>query len=505
MKRLLGWLKFSSLYSRLSIALWIVVVVLMLTQGAIHFLLWKEANYEAGQRIGWDIAEEVSRQIQPLLIGAPVEQTKERVPEAVARFALINPRIDFFLLDERGNVLAAPYFPRSGRVDTGPIESFLTPVVSRKLPLLGQDPFAKEPKVFSAARVSLNGEPGYVYIILEGMRDQSLVRVTLDRYALIGSIAIAVIALLGAGGLGSFIFAVATRRYRQLVGAVHQLGEQNFEKRIAITGDDEIGQLASVINQMVDRITDIIGQLKETDRLRRELVASVFHDLNEPIASIHAYLDLLVLKGETFEPETHRQYLQSSLANAKRLSRLLQDLFELSKLEAKDKVPEPVTFNLLEIVDEELLPACKRLADAKQVELRIRADGVSPVVHADTAMVLRALSNLVENAIRYNREAGWVEVAFLPKAATATTPAGVTVEVRDSGPGIPAQDLPHLFVPFYRGSQQRNRGASAGSGLGLAIVRKLIEAHGSQIEVESELGKGTTFRFSLPAAGSMAE
>ena len=230
-------------------------------------------------------------------------------------------------------------------------------------------------------------------------------------------------------------------------------------------------------------------ELKKTDNLRRELVANVSHDLRSPLASIQGYLETIMMKENSLSAEESRKYLQIIFDNTKMLGNLVDDLFELSKLDAQQIQPQTESFSMADLTQDVVIkfnPLAKKL----DITLDLNLAKSLPMVQADIALIERALSNLIDNAIRFTPPQGTVTI-YLKKKGNQ-----VLVDITDTGPGIPAEELPLIFERFYRIDKSRAK-SYGGAGLGLAIAKKIIELHDCKIEVKSEINQGTTFSFGL--------
>ena len=279
---------------------------------------------------------------------------------------------------------------------------------------------------------------------------------------------------------------------RRIVAPIHKLSEAsqhiaegNYEKRVDVNGSDEIGQLAMRFNQMA-------SQLEEVESMRRKLIGDVTHELRTPLTSIKGYMEGLVdgvlpANAETFEQIHHE---------ADRLSRLVDDLQELSRVEAKayslDLHPVKVS-NLVQTTVKRLSPQ----ATAKRITLRSSLPADLEPILADEDRVTQVLVNLAANAIQYTPEDGEVLISASRHADE------IYISVKDSGIGIPPEHIANLFTRFYRVDKSRSRNAGGGSGIGLTIARHLVEAHGGRIWAESAgEGQGSTFTFSMKMAVS---
>lgn len=233
-----------------------------------------------------------------------------------------------------------------------------------------------------------------------------------------------------------------------------------------------------------------ISRLKEVDRLKTDIVANVSHELRTPLASIKAYTELLLENVEGEDRQMRQEFLRIIDQETDRLSQLIGDLLDLSRLEAGRFEVRKVKLNLHEMLADVLavLDVQRRNRD-----LNIQTDvpGDLPSLTADPEMVRLILKNLISNAIKFNRRGGQVLVALRP------TPQYLLLEVSDHGIGIPAEALPHLFQKFYRVQAATETGIE-GTGLGLVLTKQAVEAHGGSIKVKSKLGTGTTFTVRLP-------
>jgi signal transduction histidine kinase len=304
---------------------------------------------------------------------------------------------------------------------------------------------------------------------------------------------LATVLLLFAGGIaisvGYFLSAALTDRIVTLGRAAQQVATGNLSARVPVTGNDEMADLARAFNDMAGQLEAADQKQRELDTLRRNLIAWAGHDLRTPLASIRAIVEALA-DGVVEEPDTVDRYLHTAQREIRSLSHLIDDLFELAQLEAGGLSLEVRPNSLSDLISD-TIESFSELAGRQEVLLEgAVGPGVDPVA-MDAQQIGRVLSNLVGNALRHTPAGGTVRVR-----ATATD-AGVQVEIQDSGEGIDAQDLPHVFERFYRGEKSRSR-STGGAGLGLAIVKGLVEAHGGQIGVESAPGQGTRFTFTLP-------
>jgi signal transduction histidine kinase len=298
-----------------------------------------------------------------------------------------------------------------------------------------------------------------------------------------------------AGGISvSFGFLVSnaiTHALGSLVIAASQLSEGDFAVRVPVDGRDEVAQLGVAFNAMAERLQEAAAEARRLDAARRDFVAWASHDLRTPLSSLMVMIQAID-DGVVTDPATVSRYLKQSRAEIRRMGELIDALFQLSKLDTGQITLQMEQSSLSDLISDTL----------EAFGARARAQGVSlcGTVSADLDPVWmspqeigRVLQNLVDNALRYTPEGGEVRVQAECDGTT------VVVSVANTGPGIPAQDLPHIFDRFYRGEPSRTREGfdRGGAGLGLAIAKGMVEAHGGVIWAESSPGKGSTFRFRM--------
>lgn len=307
---------------------------------------------------------------------------------------------------------------------------------------------------------------------------------------------LATILLFFAGGiamvLGYFFSGALTDRIRLLDEAARSLAAGNLQARVPVQGRDEMARLAETFNHMAAELQATERKKQELDMLRRDLLAWAGHDLQTPLTSIRAVLEALA-DGMVEDPETQQRYLRTAQREIRSLSALIDDLFQMSQLDAGGLALDLEENSLSDLISD-TLESFSELAARREVNLVGRVSpGVDPV-WMDAQRIGRVLNNLISNALRHTPGGGRVQVQAMP------IPEGVLVEVSDTGEGIHPDDLAHIFERFYRGEKSRSR-TTGGAGLGLAIARGIIAAHGGYIDVES-LPYHTRFYFVLPARKS---
>ncbi|MFD5446739.1 sensor histidine kinase [Streptomyces sp. NPDC127100] len=281
--------------------------------------------------------------------------------------------------------------------------------------------------------------------------------------------------------LGALLLSRAVLRpVRAMTLAAGGLGAGDLSRRVPVSGRDEIARLGSAFNRMAD-------SLQAGEEGQRRLTGDIAHELRTPLANLRGYLE--ALRDGVVEPTP--ELLASLHEEALLQQRIVDDLQDLALAEAG-----ALTYHPCEVDLRELLDTCRtaHLAQAETARVALELAAPHPVrVTADPDRLRQAVGNLLGNALRATRPGGTVTLALGVRGGRAA------VEVRDTGTGIPAEDLPHLFDRFWRADPSRGR-ATGGSGLGLSIARQIVTDHGGSVEVRSEVGVGTVFTLALPTA-----
>jgi signal transduction histidine kinase len=304
---------------------------------------------------------------------------------------------------------------------------------------------------------------------------------------------LAIVLLVFAGGmataLGYFLSSAVTDRIHHLKQAAESLSQGELGTRVTVSGRDEVAMLAASFNEMAARLEEADRKQRELEQMRRDLIAWVGHDLRTPLTTIRILLEALS-DGIIEDPETIQRYLKTGQREASALSALIDDLFQMAQLDAGGLPLDCEDGSLSDLISD-TLESFSESASRAGVILDGSVDKSIDPVYMDTRRIGRVLNNLISNAIRHTPQDGRVEVRARREGGA------VHVLVRDTGEGIPASDLPRIFDRFYRGEKSRSR-STGGAGLGLAISQGILQAHGGDIRVESEPGRGATFTLCLP-------
>jgi two-component system OmpR family sensor kinase len=485
---------FRTLYSRLALTLFILLclvgVILIQVIGHSSTLYQQEVAQKLNRELATHIVAE-----QPLIQDRKINH--KALDHLFHQLMVINPSIELYLLDEHGAVLgySAPAGKvRRTQVALEPVREFLDG--NARFPLKGDDPRNSEGrKVFSAARIAdHDGLQGYLYIVLGSEQYDHVVQMLGDSYILDSALLVLLVALAAALTAGLVVFALQTRRLRVLGDVMRRYagadGDGSLVIRYAGNTSDEIDVLGQQFNAMADKITSQINELMRMDGVRREMVANISHDLRTPLTTMRGYLETLQLKHAELSLDEQQQYLQTALSHSQRLGSMVEELFELARLDSCESVVYSEPFSMCELV-QDVTQKFQLRAREKSVQLNVSLDPEAPLVHGDIAMMQRVLENLLENGLRNTPTGGSINIGVDVDSGS------VVVRVTDTGCGIPAEDVPRIFERFYQ--QDRNRSTGNGAGLGLAIVKRILELHDSVINVSSELERGTTFSFRIPA------
>ena len=495
------------MWRRLHVRAALIAAPLLLAFGAtMYFMLHHysaQTALEAGQRMNLGLARYVVDHQPPGLIGADGQPDRARMKELGLHVMMINPSVEVYLLDPRGRVLAHALEGLQGpdlvgaQVDLLPVRRLMDDSGDGvpRLPVLGTDPRnADYANTFSVATLaSTTGPAGYLYIVLNGSMAQR-VSANLSNSHALQAMAIGVAA---ATVLAAAVLLIA---WQQLTRPLRRLTDElrSFrDEAVALGGSepgDEIGVLRHTVHAMQARIAQQFQRLEDGDRQRCELVSNISHDLRTPLSSIQGYVETVLLCGETLDPAARANHLRTALRHVDLLGKRINDLFELSKLDAGRLEPRQEVFCLAELL-QDVVQNYRLAAQQRGVQLILAAGSHTKAkVLADIAMIERVLQNLIDNALRYTAAGGAVTLAI------ETHGAFMEISVSDTGRGIETAHLPHIFERYWRATDADESAAGANSGLGLAIVKRILDLHGSVVRAHSEFTRGTRFEFLLPRA-----
>lgn len=307
------------------------------------------------------------------------------------------------------------------------------------------------------------------------------------------------IIVLLATGFSIFISQSITRPLYKLREGTALIGKGNLDYRIKIKSTDELGELANAFNKMAENLKNSrqkikkqlteLKELKELDTLKTRFLAMTSHELRSPITPMKAQLQLLLKNYFGELSKTQKKSLHTVLRNAEHLDKLIADILDISRIQAKIMKIDKRNMNLKECI-ELALQNMQTSANEKKIIITTKIAKL-PELRADKDRLVQVLNNLIDNAIKFTPEKGKITIDAEKQKQD------ILIKIRDTGIGVSGENLGKLFQPFFQADSNYNR-KYKGTGLGLTICKRIIEQHGGKIWVESQLGKGSTFYFTLP-------
>lgn len=490
-----------SLYQRLAFTLCVAFMVMA------SLLVWwsnslvQQSKYQAEQKLHLQLAEHLAHD-NPLLQDGVYD--KPALENLFHTLMLLGPAFEFYFLDARGNILTysadANKIKRKS-VSLKPLKQLIAN--PKKMPIFGDDPRdTHNKKIFSASPV-YQGKllQGYLYIIIGGeIYDSIFSQVQADKdLQKYGAFFIASIFLLLLMLLA--VFHYFTLPLKQLAKQMQALKAVQFDqtkiqlKQWAASSNqgihnNEVHFLGATFNDMVVQINQQFSLLTENDRIRRELLAHLSHDLRTPLATMQGYIETLSIKGNDLSHAEQQAYLATVQRNVSQLKRLIDQIFELAHLENGQVTVNLETFPIGELLHDILAKFTLKAAE-KHITLKLAPQVCPFMVHSDIAKLERIITNLLENAIRHTDFDGEIVITVTQLSSQ------VKVSVTDNGSGISKEDIAYIFDARYRASNAIEDNTQH-TGLGLAISQKLSQVLNSELMVKSELGTGTCFSLSVP-------
>lgn len=479
------------LYLKISATLMVLLAVLGFMYVWISHYVAEDYVQEINQKLYGDVADSTIAQVKPLVDG---KVDTLAVQDLMHSMMVINPSVEVYLLDMKGEIItyvAPNKSVKLEKVNLAPIKQFIAAGKNRPL-IKGDDPrHPDKQNIFSAAPIMDEGkQEGYIYIILASEQQAAVVSNLQSSYIYKLSQKMFFITLLGALLIGLLAIWYLTRSLREVIKTVTRFKEGDYQARVANHEKGDMVVLAETFNEMADKIVENIDQLKSVENLRRELIANVSHDLRTPLAIMQGYVETMLMKNDDLAAEDRKKYLNTVLASSEKLSRLISQLFEYSKLEAKQIEPRKEPFFIGELA-QDVFHKYQILAEEKNIELKLNMPQKLPMVFADLGLVDRVIQNLMDNALKFTPNGGKIQLDLMPKNET------VEIQIADNGPGISEEQQSFIFERYNKADRKGDQ--SGGAGLGLAIVKKILELHDATIRVQSQLNVGTSFKFQLPA------
>lgn len=448
---------------------------------------------EANQKLNKDLAKFTVDEVKTFNEAGDINSPE--IMKLMHSMMAINPDVEVYLIDKEGSILKHVILDKERKVvrekvDMEPIHQFLESDGEEHLD--GDNPRSETGKqIFSAAPIMKDGKiAAYYYIILASQERQATIKAVVNKYVLTISGQLILICLFVSLLLGLLYIWSLTRSLNPIMSTMEEFRKGRYNARIP-DGANDFQNLASTYNKMADEIESNFQKVQSIDNFRKELIANISHDLRTPLAVIRGYADMLSLKKSELSPEEELKYLSNISESTKRVTGLMNQLLELSKLENNQIELHKEPFSIPELVSD-MISRFQVLLEEKNINFDFKIEENLPLAYGDISLVERAIQNLVDNAIKYSPEKSSITIG-VNKAKK-----GIQFSIKDEGRGIEPKNLNKIFER-YSSSNEVNK-LDKSFGLGLAISKKILELHNSTISVSSKLNFGTTFSFQLPSS-----
>jgi signal transduction histidine kinase len=480
---------YNSLFWKISIVFFVLLACVGLIYTYVSYDYSKRYLEELNQRLNHDTAKNIVENSTPFYNGQVIKPALE---EMFHHVRAINPSLEVYLVDPKGKIIA--WYPPERKIALKQIN--LVPVLSfienkDHSYIKGDDPLnPSQQKVFSASPLTMNNMLyAYIYVVLNGEKQDAASDSLFGSYLLKLSARTMGITLIFTFLIGILIIRIITSNYSKILTVMQQFRQGDLNARIEFKSMGDERQLGEMFNEMADILTVNIDKLKQVENLRRELIANVSHDLRTPIAIIRGYVETLQMKEETITKEERNQYINTVRESAEKLERLVNELFELSKLEANQVLAKKEPFIISELVSD-ISNKYQLIAETKNIAISTVLSKELPPVFADISLIERVMQNLIDNALKFTPSGGKIEIKTLKG-----TDNNIEISVTDNGIGIPEKDREQIFARYYKANNFTDLKNS--TGLGLAIAKKILDLHQSTLDLVSVENSGSSFIFKL--------
>ena len=480
---------YNSLFWKISIVFFVLLACVGLIYTYVSYDYSKRYLEELNQRLNHDTAKNIVENSTPFYNGQVIKPALE---EMFHHVRAINPSLEVYLVDPKGKIIA--WYPPERKIALKQIN--LVPVLSfienkDHSYIKGDDPLnPSQQKVFSASPLTMNNMLyAYIYVVLNGEKQDAASDSLFGSYLLKLSARTMGITLIFTFLIGLLIIRIITSNYSKILTVMQQFRQGDLNARIEFKSMGDERQLGEMFNEMADILTENIDKLKQVENLRRELIANVSHDLRTPIAIIRGYVETLQMKEETITKEERNQYINTVRESAEKLERLVNELFELSKLEANQVLAKKEPFIISELVSD-ISNKYQLIAETKNIAISTVLSKELPPVFADISLIERVMQNLIDNALKFTPSGGKIEIKTLKG-----TDNNIEISVTDNGIGIPEKDREQIFARYYKANNFTDLKNS--TGLGLAIAKKILDLHQSTLDLVSVENSGSSFIFKL--------
>lgn len=476
----------------------LILVFLILTGFYVYHSYHISEDYhdEITQGLNKDVASHIVKEVQGLYDGKVINE--EQMSLLMHHVMATNPATEVYLLDLQGNILkhvAMNKVVKATKINLVPVKKFIE--AEGEIFIKGDDPRnIGGKKIFSAAPVYHNNSiVGFIYTIVGGQDYDALKNENQSSYIRKLSTSTMIVAILTSLLVSLLVIWYFTKNLTKIRNAALSFAQGDLTARIEKVDEGEFSDLASTFNSMATTIEKNILELKNVDNLRKELIANISHDLRTPIASIQGFIETLELQDEQLSQKEKQRYMSIVVKNTKQLKKMVDDLFELSKLETKQRNFHPESVQMAELI-QDVADKYRVIAQTKGININTIYAKNIPLVKADISLIDRALQNIIDNSIKFCEKGDLIQLEVYQEDQQ------IVIKIQDSGAGIEEKEIPHIFDRYRKGKFVKE--THSGSGLGLAIVKKIMDLHETKIQVISKLNEGTTFLFSLPIARQSA-
>ncbi|MCG9793283.1 sensor histidine kinase [Flavobacterium algicola] len=480
---------YNTLFWKISLAFFLLLAIVGIAHTYISFKYSKDYIEEVNQRLNHDTAKNIVENSTPFYNGKVIVPA---LHEMFHHVMAINPSLEVYLVNPKGEILS--WYPPEKNIslkaiDLDPIKEFINDK-SQHL-IRGDDPLNPETKkIFSAHPLMMNNMLyAYIYVVLDGQKQTAASDNLFADYLLRVSYGTTAITLFFTFLVGLLLLRAITKNYAKILSVMQQFKQGDLAARIDIKTVGSEKQMAEMFNEMADILTTNIDKLKEVENLRRELIANVSHDLRTPIAIIRGYLETLQMKEKTLTDDERKRYIDMVSQSSVKLEKLVNELFELSKLEANQIRPNKEAFIISELLND-ISSKYQLMARNKKITIDTFLSKELAPVFADIALIERVIQNLLDNAIKFTPENGNISIT-----TEKCVNDHIRITIADNGIGIPEKDRERIFARYYRANNYTDLKNS--TGLGLAIAKKILDLHESNLELVSDEGKGSAFIFRL--------
>lgn len=481
---------FNSLYWKISAVFFVLLAVVGVVYVYITMDYSNKYLDEVNQRLNHNTAKNIVEHSTNFYNGQVIQPALQ---EMFNHVLAINPSLEVYLVDPKGKIIA--WFPPEKKIVLQSIK--LEPVLqfisdSTNACIKGDDPLnPSAQKVFSASELKMNGMLyAYIYVVLAGQEYSAASDFLFGSYLMKVGARTMLVTLLVTLFAGLFIIRIITNNFSKIIEVMQKFREGDLKARVQLESTGDVKQLGSMFNEMADILTENIEKLKEVENLRRELIANVSHDLRTPIAIIRGYVETLQMKEETITVEERKRYINTVSESAEKLEKLVNELFELSKLEANQVKAKKEPFIISELVSD-ISNKYQLIAKTKNISINTVLSKELPAVYADISLIERVMQNLIDNAMKFTPDGGKIIIETSKKGD-----GNVEITVSDNGIGIPENEREQIFARYYKANNFTDLKNS--TGLGLAIAKKILDLHNSPLDLVSKENAGSSFIFRLP-------